>query len=238
MSESIALFGVGPGLGQAVARRYAREGYRVVLVARRQEFLDQLVKELTSEGVRAYAIAADLADANAIPALTRRIRATVGDPGVIYYGAAANGFIPVLDLTPEHVRDLMPLGVYTLLALVREFLPAMIGRGDGAILSAQGGSAVRGLPDIAGGVTLAAQRNYLQALHVAVAEKGVYVGGLYIGAAIKNTPFHARMEAAQAAGDPVPQIPAVEPEELAELLWTMHRTRDKADVSYPGERSS
>lgn len=35
------------------------------------------------------------------------------------------------------------LGVYALLALVREFLPAMLVRGDGAILSAQGASAVR-----------------------------------------------------------------------------------------------
>jgi NADP-dependent 3-hydroxy acid dehydrogenase YdfG len=33
--KSIAVFGVGPGLGQAVARRYAREGYTVILVARR-----------------------------------------------------------------------------------------------------------------------------------------------------------------------------------------------------------
>jgi len=37
MSTSIAVFGAGPGLGQAVAHRYAREGYAVVLVARCRE---------------------------------------------------------------------------------------------------------------------------------------------------------------------------------------------------------
>ena len=39
MSKSIAVFGAGPGLGQAVARRYAREGYAVTLVARRRSHL-------------------------------------------------------------------------------------------------------------------------------------------------------------------------------------------------------
>lgn len=237
MSQSIAVFGAGPGLGQAVARRYAQEGYSVVLVARRQEPLEQLAKELTSDGARAYAIAADLADTDAIPSLTERIRGTVGDLDAFYYGAAANGFIPALDLTPQHVQDLMPLGVYTLLGLVREFLPAMITRGDGAILSAQGASALQGNPHIAGGLALAAQRNYLQALHAEVADKGVYVGGLYIGAAIKNTPFHASMEAAKATGDPVPEMPTADPDHLAELLWIMHQTRDKREAVYPEERS-
>lgn len=157
---------------------------------------------------------------------------------MLYYGAAADGFIPALGLTPRRVRDLMPLGVYALLGLVRAFLPTMIARGNGAILSAQGASALRGNPDIAGGLALAAQRNYLQALPAAVAGKGVYVGGLYIGAAIENTPFHAWMTAAKAAGDPMPEIPAVDPDRLAELLWIMHRTRDKAEAVYPEERSS
>jgi short-subunit dehydrogenase len=53
MSPSIAVFGVGPGLGRAIARRYAREGYSVVLVARRQEPLDLLAKDLTSAGATA-----------------------------------------------------------------------------------------------------------------------------------------------------------------------------------------
>jgi short-subunit dehydrogenase len=233
MPQSIAVFGAGPGLGQAVARRYAREGYAVVLVARRQAPLDHLAKELISEGAQAHAITADLADTDSIQALTGRIRATVGDLDAVYYGAAANGFIPVLDLTPQRVQELMTLGVYTLLGLVRELLPAMIARGNGAILSAQGASALRGNPNIAGGLTLAAQRNYLQALHAAVAEKGVYVGGLYIGAAIENTPFHAWMEAAKAAGDPVPDLPTADPNQLAELLWTMHRTRDRVEATYP-----
>ncbi len=233
MSPSIAVFGVGPGLGQAIARRYAREGYTVVLVARRQEPLDLLAQDLTSAGATAHVITADLSDTDAVPHWPRQIRDAVGDPSAFYYGVPAGGFMPVAALTPERARTLMPLAVYSLLALVQEFLPAMLDRGDGAILSAQGGSAVHGRPHIAGGFALAAQRNYLEALHAAVADQGVYVGGLYIGAAIQHSTFHAQREAARAAGTPVPDTPEVDPDHLAGLLWTMHQAKSPPEATYP-----
>jgi len=188
MPPSIVVFGAGPGLGRSVARRYARAGYTVVLVARRQAPLEDLAADLASSGATAHVLTADLSDAGVVPQLAGQIRGAVGDPGALYYGVSAGGFIPVAALTPERAQPLMPLALYSLLALVQEFLPAMLERGDGAILSAQGASAVRGMPHISGGFALAAQRNYLQSLHAAVAGKGVYVGGLYIGAAIRHTP--------------------------------------------------
>jgi short-subunit dehydrogenase len=237
VSKSIAVFGAGPALGRAVAHRYAKEGYAVVLVARRQEPLEAMAGELHAAGATAHVITADLSDVSAVPQVAERVRAVAGDPGVLYYGAAANAFIPAVDLTVQRAAALMPLGVYALLELVREFLPAMLGRGDGAILSAQGGAAVHGLPDISGGLALAAQRNYLQALHAAVAGRGVYVGGLYIGAAIERSKFYADREAARAAGASLPEMPTVDPDHLADLLWTMHSTRTGPDATYP-ERPS
>ena len=77
-AKTIAVFGVGPGLGQAVARRFAQAGYTIVLVARRREPLDRLAKDLSATGATVYAIAADLSDIGAIPALAAQIRAQVG----------------------------------------------------------------------------------------------------------------------------------------------------------------
>jgi hypothetical protein len=56
---------------------------------------------------------------------------------------------------------------------------------------------------------------------------------LYIGAAIKNSAFHAGMEKAKAAGDPVWEMPSVDPEHLAALLWTMHSTKGQPETIYP-----
>jgi short-subunit dehydrogenase len=110
----------------------------------------------------------------------------------------------------------------------------MLEQGDGAILTAQGGSTVHGLPHMSGpSPAQAAQRNYLQALHAEVAGQGVYVGMLYIGAAIRHSAFHTELETARAAGDPVWEMPVVDPEHLADLLWTMHTTKEQPEVSYP-----
>jgi short-subunit dehydrogenase len=235
MSPSIAVCGAGPGLGQAIARRYAREGYTVVLVARRQEPLDLLAKDLTRAGATAHVITADLADTDATPRLAEEIRAQAGTLDALYYAPTpATGFVPAATLTPQHAQKFMPLLFYTLLALVQEFLPPMLAQGDGAILTAQGGSTVQGLPHMSGpSPAQAAQRNYLQALHAEVAEHGVYVGMLYIGAAIEHSAFHTERETAKAAGQPVWSMPTVDPAHLADLLWTMHRTRGQPEAIYP-----
>jgi short-subunit dehydrogenase len=233
VTKSIVVFGAGPALGRAVARRYAREGYELVLVARRREPLDALADELHGLEATAHVITADLSDTDRVPQLAESIRTVAGDPCVFYYGAAPSGFIPAAALTPRRARELMPLGVYAPLALVQAFLPAMLTRGDGAILTAQGASAVHGMPNVAGGLALAAQRNYLQALHAEVARQGVYVGGLYIGAVIKHSAFHAEREKARAAGASIPEMPTVDPAHLADLLWTMHSAKGPAEMTYP-----
>ena len=238
--KSIAVFGVGPGLGQAVARRYARAGYTVILVARRQEPLDLLAKNLASAGATAHVITADLSHTDATPRLAEQIRAKAGNLDAFYYAPTPDGgFVPAANLTPQHVQDFMPLSFYTLLALVQEFLPHMLEQGDGAILTAQGASSVQGPPNMSGpGPAQAAQRNYLQSLHAEVAEKGVYVGMLYIGAAIEHSAFHTEMEQAKAAGEKVWEMPTADPVHLAEMLWNMHSTKNQAEAFYPNRKAN
>jgi short-subunit dehydrogenase len=234
MSKSIAVFGAGPGLGEAVARRYGDGGYDVVLVARRREPLESLVEDLAGAGVRAQAISADLSDTNAIPDLARDVRATAGDPDAIYYAPTPDsGFVAAVELTPQRAEAFMPLLFYSFLALVQQFLPYMLERGEGAILTAQGASTLHGLPNMSGsGPAQAAQRNYLQSLHAEVAEQGVYVGMLYIGALIENSAFHTQAEQARAAGGR-DWGPSVDPIYLADLLWDMHNSTGEPEARYP-----
>ena len=235
MSRSIAVFGAGPGLGQAVARRWAQEDYDVVLVGRRREPLEALVQDLIAGGGKAHVVAADLSDAAAVPALAEQVRAVVGGLDAIYYAPTPEGgFIPAADLTPQQAQAFMPLAVYSLLGLVQELLPQMIGQGDGAILTAQGASAIHGLANLSGpGPAQAAQRNYLQSLHAELADKGVYVGMLYIGAIIEHSAFHTYIQQSTAAGSNREWGPTVDPAHLADLLWNMQKAKGEAEAKYP-----
>ena len=192
-------------------------------------------QELTGAGATAHVITADLADTDTVPALAAQIRAVVGDLDALYYAPTpGDGFVPAADLTPQRAQDFIPLAVYSLVALVQEFLPHMIEQGSGAILTAQGASSVQGMANLSGpGPAQAAQRNYLQSLHAEVAGKGVYVGMLYIGAIIENSAFHTQTE--QSDGGPR-WGPTVAPEHLADLLWNMHNTKGEAEATYPERR--
>jgi short-subunit dehydrogenase len=241
LPKSIAVFGAGPGLGHAVARRYAQDGYEVVLVARRRQPLDLLAQELTRAGTKTHVITADLADTDAVPALAEQIRAAVvGGLDALYYAPTPqDGFFPAADLTPERAQAFMPLVFYTMVALVQEFLPHMLAHGDGAILTAQGASTGHGLPNMSGpGPAQAAQRNYLQSLHTEVADKGVYVGMLYVGAIIEDSAFHAWLQNAKATGAETRDWgPSVAPSHLADLLRDMHTAKSPSEAVYPPSNS-
>lgn len=230
MSKSIAVFGAGPGLGQAVARRYAREGYEVVLVARQRASLERLAKDV---GGKVHIVDADLSETAAVPALADRIRAELGHLDALYYAPTPDGgFLPATELTAQRARDFLPLTFYTLLDLVGQFLPGMLERGGGAILTSQGASSLHGQPNLSGpGPAQAAQRNYLQSLHAEVASKGVYVGSLYIGAIIEKSAFHSWTLSSGGGGRD--WGPTVDPDHLAEMIWTMHADGGPAEARYP-----
>jgi short-subunit dehydrogenase len=91
----IAIFEAGPGLGQAIAHRYARDGYAVVLVARQRAPLERLAEDLAGIGATAHVITADLSDTSAVPELAQQVRARVGDLDVLYYGPTTDTeFVP------------------------------------------------------------------------------------------------------------------------------------------------
>ncbi|HVY60297.1 MAG TPA: SDR family NAD(P)-dependent oxidoreductase, partial [Planctomycetota bacterium] len=83
----IAVLGSGPGLGAAIARRFAREGFAVALMARREEALRPIQAEIEGAGGRAIALAADATDPRSVHAAFARIREALGPADVLVYNA-------------------------------------------------------------------------------------------------------------------------------------------------------
>jgi len=228
----MVILGVGSGLGRSVAWQFGREGYQLALVARRQEPLAQLAEELAADGIVAEPFAADVADLAGLPDLFARITARFGAIDVLYNGVIPpGGFVPATDLTVDTLRDQIEVVTYPVIAAIRLVLPDMVARGEGAILWANGASALHADPGMSGpGPALAATRNYLQTLHAEFAPKGVYVGELLVAAMIEGSlPFETMAE----AGLDLTALPVVRPDDLAALLSQLNRERSSFEIVHP-----
>ncbi|MEV8394220.1 MULTISPECIES: SDR family NAD(P)-dependent oxidoreductase [unclassified Streptomyces] len=232
MSPVIAIFGAGTGLGSSLAHRFGREGFRVALVARRPDRLEELARSLASKGIEAAAFPADLADPARIPPLVARIQEHFGRIDVVEYSPVTMTTMPqpATELTADRLGELLNLFTLTPIEITRAVLPEMTARGDGAILVTHGFTAARPVPGMSGlGPAMAATRNYLYSLHGEVAPLGVYVGTLTIGSVIAGSEGHDSFKGASLP----PGITVVEPDQLADIYWHMYQNRDRVEEFWP-----
>jgi NADP-dependent 3-hydroxy acid dehydrogenase YdfG len=232
MSKTLAIFGAGPVLGLSLARRFGREGFRVAFVARTKENLDELVAKAEADGIEAAGFTADVYDRGQLAAAVAAITEKFGGIDVVEFspggGNMGEGIVPVLDADPENVQQMFDRFTLSAVALVNATLPAMIERGDGGILFTAGQSSVYPTARMGNnGMALAAVRNYYLNLNAAVADKGVYVGAVNIGALIEGSVPHQFVMGMK----DLPHKPeSIHPDTLAENFWELYSKRDKAEI--------
>ena len=229
MPKTIAVFGAGPGLGRSVARRFGREGYQVALVARTQPRLDALVTELHEEGIEAAGFAADLAGRQALPGLIGKITARFGGLDVVEYAPSGLTWLDlqtdVLDADVGSFEYPLDLLLRSPVALARQILPAMIGRGDGGLLFGLAVTASVPYPQMANvGTAAAAARAYFHNLHIALAPSGVYVGLLQVAGMVAGSEAARHFAHTR---DPSRLPEPLDPERLAGACWNLYRERDR-----------
>lgn len=234
--KTIAILGAGTGLGASVARHYGKAGFRVALVARNAQSLSQRVAELSAQDVDATAFPADLNEIDAIPALVREIEGKSGPIHTAIFAPVGNfRMLPAVDLTAASLKELANILTLAPVEVVRSVLPGMLARGDGAIVIADGLSAVTPMPGMSGpGPAFAATRNYILGLHDEIKNRGVFAGMLHIGAMIENS---TGLRVATANGVPVndPRFATIDPDVLAEEIWSLTNERSHAESILPAK---
>ena len=136
--------GVGPALGGAVARRFAREGFAIGLVARTDDALRPLEKEIVASGGIAKGVLADATDPASIAAAFAKLRATLGSVDVLVYNAGAFQMGNVLDVSPAEFERCWKANCFGGFLSAREVLTPMIERGRGTILFTGATASLRG----------------------------------------------------------------------------------------------
>lgn len=182
MSNEVCLItGVGPGTGAALARRFARGGYRVAMLARDRERLAGLAREI--EGARGFSC--DVADEAALQATCAAVAAELGPPRVVIHNAVGGAFGDFQAIDPAVLRHNFEVNTMALLTLARALAPAMVAAGQGAILCTGNTSAHRGVANFAGfAPSKAAQRILAESIARNLWPRGVHVAYVTIDAVI------------------------------------------------------
>ena len=142
--------GASRGIGDAIARRYAMEGAKVVVSARTVESgdhylpgsINETVAQINAAGGEALAVKADLAVAEDRQSLVAAAMDAFGAVDILVNNAAITYFIPVTDFPEKRFRLMMDVQVWAPFELAQLVLPGMQERGSGWILNVSSHAAI------------------------------------------------------------------------------------------------
>jgi NAD(P)-dependent dehydrogenase (short-subunit alcohol dehydrogenase family) len=219
------------GIGGAVAQKFAREGFFVVLTTRNRANAAALEKAIHEQGDKSMIVELDLVSPASISQAFATIREQVGNPEVVVYNA---GYLEGRDLPPEkELLEHIPLEMFDTaqhissrgpFLVAKEVLPAMRERGAGTFLISNNAASLRGRKRLTGQSLYyprVMMRTLAQVLTEEYSEHGIHVANVVIDGLI-DSPGTRALPRAQQQPDIV-----MNPVKIADAFYYLH-TQDKS----------
>jgi NAD(P)-dependent dehydrogenase (short-subunit alcohol dehydrogenase family) len=213
--------GGNAGIGEAIARRFAREGASVVITGRRKDLLDQIVADIAREGGRAVSVAGSVADETHARAAVDQAVRTFGKLDVLVNNAGIGAFGKHLHETDDATwNEVLAVNLTGAFRMTRASVPAMLAAGGGSIINISSIASLVGIPMLA---AYAASKGGMDALTrctaIDYAKQGIRCNAMNPG--LVATPMAAGLISDQARLDQVlsdyPIARPGTPEEVASL---------------------
>ena len=130
-----AVTGASSGIGEATAIALAREGAAVALAARREDRLSDVAARIESDGGRALALRADLADESSARGFVEHAHAELGRLDILVNNAGVMLLGPIADADTDEWRTMVNVNVLGLLYCTHAALPLMREQGGGHVVN-------------------------------------------------------------------------------------------------------
>ncbi|WP_037891358.1 SDR family NAD(P)-dependent oxidoreductase [Streptomyces viridochromogenes] len=215
--------GASSGIGAAVARRLAAEGWRLVLNGRDRARLHHV-----AEQAGASAFPADLTQPGAEQQLTRFALDHAGRVDLLVAGAGIGWAGDFSTMPPSAIEEVVEVDLLATLRLVRQLVPHMVEAGSGRVVligSVAGSVGVRG--EAVYSAAKAALGTFADALRYEL--RGTGVGVSHVVPGVVDTPFFERRGTPYRRSRPRP----VPPERVADAVWTAV-ARGRSEIYVPG----
>ncbi len=193
MSQTAVISGVGPGLGESIARKFAREGCRVAMIARSEDYLLELETSIKKSGGIALAVPADLTQSDQIEKAFQTIHEAFGKVDILVNHASYASWKGLLDLSKDEFERSWRVGAYGGFLCSKFAVKDMLENNSGTILFTGATSAIRGA---AGSLAFAsakfAVRGMAQSMAREFGPRGIHVAHVIIDGQI-DTPRVRKM---------------------------------------------
>ena len=211
--KTIVVIGAGQGLGNHVAEKFAKENFRVVLVARRSEALAEYKKEFEVKGIEVSTVACDATNAESVKAAFEKIRVEVGTPDVLVYNVG----ITTPDAQPldeDEVLRHFKADVLGAFSCIKAVATDEFAEKQGAILLTGGVAAVSPFPGYTClAIDKAALRGLTLAMHNELEPKGIFVGTVMVCGIVGGSEHF-------------------DPANITETYWQMYQERKDWEVRF------
>ena len=231
LDDSDIPVGMRWGVGGAIAQKFAREGFFVVLTTRSAANASALEKAIIEQGGQVTTVELDLVSRESISRAFATIRDRAGDPDVLVYNA---GYLEGRDLPPDkELLEHVPVEMFETaqhiasrgpFLVAQEVLPAMRKRGSGSFLISNNQFSLRGRKRLTGQSLYyprVMMRTLAQVLTEEYSEHGVHVANVVIDGLI-DSPGTRALPRARQNPDAV-----MNPVKIAEAFYYLH-TQDKS----------
>lgn len=211
--KTIVIVGAGKGLGNAIGRQFAKNGFQIVLLARQEEHLRAYEAELSAEGYSASTHVADAADPASLAAALDWVQQEYGAPDVLVYNVGITS-PDTEDMDAEELVRHFRADVAGAYQCARHISTAEFADKGGVIIFTGGGLALYPVHFFTPlSIDKAALRALAYTLHEQLKPRGIFVGTVTVSGSIGSDAYFA-------------------PERIAEAYWMMYEKRETCEIVY------
>ena len=194
MAETAIIIGVGAsnGVGGALARRFAKDGYHVVIAGRTEAKVQSLATEIFDQGGSAKAVRVDVtSEADQDQLFT--IAQESGPIAAVLYNAGNNAIIPFEKLDADTFETFWRVGCFGAFHTAKRALPILSEQGQGSLFFTGASGSLRGKANFAHFASMkGALRNLAQSLAREYGPKGIHVAHFIIDGVIDGDMVRSR----------------------------------------------
>lgn len=184
----VIITGASSGIGEATAKRLAREGAKVVLGARREDRLKQIAEDIGKSGGQAVYQALDVTRQSENDAIVKRAKDTFGGIDAIFLNAGLMPSSPLSAMKTDEWHKMVDVNIKGVLNGVAAVLPTFVAQRSGHVLATSSVAGLKAYPNSAVyGGTKWFVRDFMEVLRIESAMEGTHIRTATIYPAAINT---------------------------------------------------